>query len=185
MKTKDFPLGRRKFLKLGAVSAAGAVTLSQNARATTVTLEPERLLSFYNTHTGEQFAAAYWHEGEYVPEALTAINRVLRDHRSDEIYPIDTGLLDLLCHLRGNIGGGEFHVISGFRSSQTNASLASRSEGVAKHSLHMRGMAIDVRVPGVDLAALRRAALQLRGGGVGYYARSDFVHIDVGRVRWW
>jgi uncharacterized protein YcbK (DUF882 family) len=111
---------------------------------------------------------------------------VLRDHRSDEVSPIDTRLLDLLHTLSDKLDTtSQFHVISGYRSPATNAKLAEKSNGVARHSLHMDGLAIDIRLPGRELADVRRAAIALRSGGVGYYPGSNFVHMDVGRVRTW
>lgn len=173
-------LSRRHFLKLGLVAAAAPLP------ALAVPLTPERRLGFRNLHTGEKLDVPYWIEGEYVAETLTAINRVLRDHRTDEVAAIDTGLLDLLHHVGAALGTSKpFQVISGYRSPTSNQMLASHSAGVAKRSLHMEGKAIDVRLPGVALADLRRAGLLQQRGGVGYYPGSNFVHLDVGRVRAW
>ena len=128
----------------------------------------------------------YWDHGAYVPEALSAIDRVLRDHRSGEVHPIDPALLDLLHRLRGTVDASRpFGLVSGYRSAATNAKLRSESRGVAKRSLHMEGKAVDIRLPGCRLENLHRAALSLRGGGVGYYGRSNFLHLDTGRVRSW
>jgi uncharacterized protein YcbK (DUF882 family) len=146
----------------------------------------DRGLEFYNTHTDERLHTTYWSDGQYVSSALTDINFILRDFRADEIRAIDLRLLDLLHRLHASLETREpFHIISGYRTAATNAMLRGASEGVARHSLHIEGMAIDIRVPGRDLAVLRRAALALREGGVGYYPKSDFVHVDVGRVRTW
>jgi uncharacterized protein YcbK (DUF882 family) len=146
----------------------------------------ERSLAFYNTHTGEQVISTYWLKGDYVEESLTEINRVLRDHRTNEIKNIDTTLLDLLFALRRELATEQpFHVISGYRSAETNALLRAQSSGVAVNSLHRDGKAIDIRLPGRSLGALRQTAVAMRAGGVGYYQQSDFVHIDVGRVRYW
>lgn len=145
-----------------------------------------RELAFRNLHTGERLRAEYHDGGDYLADGMGEINRVLRDHRTGEVYGMDTGLMDLLHELHARVGAsGEWHVISGYRSPKTNASLASKSNGVAKRSLHMQGKAIDVRLPGVDTAKLREAAIEMRVGGVGYYRRSDFVHLDVGRFRTW
>lgn len=177
-------LARRGFLKLGAAALLGAA-LPAKALAG-LAAEPERRLSFYHTHTGETLNAVYWAEGGYQPDGLAEINRVLRDFRSGEVSPINTGLLDLLHRLSTQLDSkAQFHVISGYRSPHTNAMLAQHSSGVAKRSLHMDGLAIDIRLPGRDLAQVHRAALALQGGGVGYYPTSDFVHVDVGRVRRW
>lgn len=145
-----------------------------------------RRLGFHNLHTDEALDVAYWEDGAYVPDALTAVNRVLRDFRTGEEHVISPKLLDLLSLLSGRLDSGErFQVISGYRSPQTNAALHARSGEVASGSLHMVGQAIDIRLPGVDLSRLHEAALDLAVGGVGYYPTSDFVHVDVGRVRRW
>jgi uncharacterized protein YcbK (DUF882 family) len=145
-----------------------------------------RSLSFFNLHTGEAVTTTYWEGGGYNPEALRTFAKVLRDHRSNEIHPIAPGLFDLLHTLHGRLEtSAPFHVISGYRSPRSNAQLAAESTGVAKHSLHMEGMAIDIRIPGIGLANLHKVAMALGGGGVGYYPSSDFVHMDVGRVRYW
>jgi uncharacterized protein YcbK (DUF882 family) len=128
----------------------------------------------------------YWADGRYLPGALADIDYILRDHRAGEIKPIDTRLLDLMCSLRANLEiRGPFHVISGYRSPETNALLRNRGQGVARNSLHLQGKAVDIRLPGCELSVLRRAAMKLKGGGVGYYPSPNFVHIDVGRVRHW
>lgn len=147
---------------------------------------PERSLSFYNLHTTESLKTVYWHRGDYVPSALDEINRVLRDHRTDETHEIDPRLLDLLCDLRLRLDTREtFQIISGYRSPATNALLHANSDGVATRSLHMDGKAIDIRIPGRALSLLRKTALSIKAGGVGYYPSSNFVHVDVGRVRSW
>jgi uncharacterized protein YcbK (DUF882 family) len=150
------------------------------------TFAPERKLRFYNTHTDEQLNTTYWAQGAYQSEGLREIYHVLRDHRSGDVSSIDVRLLDLLYLLSASLHTSErFHVISGYRSPATNALLSRKGGGVAKHSLHMDGLAIDICVPGRNLADVRRAAVALNGGGVGYYPASDFVHVDVGRVRTW
>jgi uncharacterized protein YcbK (DUF882 family) len=172
---------RRQFLKLGLLMALPLPALA-NPRPTAA----ERRLSFHNLHTGEKADLTYWMQGEYVPESLTEINRLLRDHRTDQVAAIDTRLLDLLSRVSAALGTSRpFEVISGYRSPASNGLLAETTSGIAKRSLHMEGQAIDVRIPGIPLADLRRAGLVLRGGGVGYYPASDFVHLDVGRVRSW
>lgn len=145
-----------------------------------------RTLGFLSTHTGERLRTTYWADGRYEPEALQEINRVLRDHRTGDVRDMDVNLLDLLHQLESHLRVGEpFHVISGYRSPATNAFLAAESNGVAKHSLHLEGRAIDIRLPAVPLAQLRRAALSLQQGGVGYYPSLGFVHVDTGRIRTW
>jgi uncharacterized protein YcbK (DUF882 family) len=148
--------------------------------------DPRRSLACYNLHTGESVDAVYYAGNTYQLDALQDFNRVLRDFRTGDVHTIDPRLFNLLYRLNQRLGTREpFHIISGYRSPQTNASLAAQSDGVAKHSLHMDGEAIDIRIPGIALADVHRAALDLRGGGVGYYRSSDFVHVDVGRVRHW
>jgi uncharacterized protein YcbK (DUF882 family) len=147
---------------------------------------PPRALSLYNTHTSEDVSTVYWAEGDYVHSGLQDINTLLRDHRSGEIHPIDTDLLDLLYVLQQQVGSHKaYQIISGYRSPQTNATLRNKSSGVAKRSYHMQGKAIDVRLPGCDLKQLHRAALDIKAGGVGYYPGSDFIHVDVGPRRSW
>lgn len=176
-------VSRRQFLTRSAVLAAG-LCLPAAARAALATRE--KSLSFYNTHTGETVRSVFWADGEYLPTGLAEINKVLRDHRSGEIAPIDPRLLTLLDQVTSIVKpGSTLHVISGFRSAQSNQLLAEQSGGVAKRSLHMDGKAIDVRIPGAQLTQLRDCALGLRCGGVGYYAQSQFVHLDTGRVRSW
>ena len=185
-------LSRRSFLGLGAATAAAALVPSQGFGGTAVRtggLAPERALSFFHTHTGERLAASYCAGGEYITSALTDVNTLLRDFRANKIKPIDPNLLDLLFELNGTLETAQpFHVISGYRSPQTNAMLHERGgaqSGVATHSLHMEGKAIDIRVPGVKLEHLRDAAKSLKIGGVGFYPASNFVHVDTGRVRYW
>jgi uncharacterized protein YcbK (DUF882 family) len=176
-------LGRRGFLLLGASVLGGVLTRPVLARTGAA---GERRLRFHNTHTGEDACTAYWADGNYLADGLRAVNRILRDHRSGDIHPIDTGLLDLLYVLQDNVGSCKpYQVISGYRSPATNASLRRHSHGVARHSYHMRGMAIDIRLADCRLDRLHRAALALQAGGVGYYPRSDFIHVDVGPVRTW
>ncbi len=176
-------IGRRSLLRAGAAGLLG-LALPRRARAAR---GAERALHFYQTHTGESTRATYFAGGEYLPEGLARIDRALRDHRSGEVHPIDPRLLELLYDLAAALDTREpIHVISGYRSAATNAMLAALSPGgVSPRSLHLQGQAIDLRIPGRSLAALRRAALALRAGGVGSYPGPDFVHVDVGRVRAW
>src|SRR5262249_48379709 len=145
-----------------------------------------RRLSLYNLHTDDTFSDAFWEQGNYVPDALTAINHVMRDYRSGETHVIDPHLLDLLVDLRERVGAtAPYQIISGYRSPATNAAMHAESSGVAARSLHMDGKAIDIRVRGIELPNLRDAAYGLARGGVGFYPDSDFVHVDTGRVRRW
>lgn len=178
-------LSRRDFLTSVAgtamtFAATGAIASSVSAPV------KDKELTFYNTHTGEKLSAAFWARGNYLSDGIEEISWVLRDHRAGIARPMDTDLLDLLYQLQEKVGTqGAFHVISGYRSPDTNAMLNKRSSGVAKRSYHMLGKAIDVRLPGFDTGNLHKAAVSLKGGGVGYYSKSDFVHLDVGRVRYW
>jgi uncharacterized protein YcbK (DUF882 family) len=173
-------LDRRRVLAAGlglAVPALGASAAAASA---------PRSLSVLNLHTGEKLAATYFEAGRYLPDALAALDRVLRDHRTGEVHPIAPGLIDLVADLAGQFGRPDaVQIISGYRSPASNAALHARSSGVATRSLHMQGMAMDIRVPGAPLERLRNAALALRRGGVGYYPASNFVHVDVGKVRQW
>lgn len=172
---------RRTFL-------TGAAALAASALPAFADNMPARTLAFNNIHTGEHLTVDYWVEGRYQPDALQSINHLLRDFRTGDIHAIDPQLMDLLAGLRLHLDTTQpFEVISGYRSPATNASLRAEHEhsGVASKSLHMQGMAIDIRVPGRPLTALRNVALAQRAGGVGYYPESDFVHVDVGRVRTW
>ena len=176
-------LSRRGFL----TSVAGAaVTLAAPAVIASTAPVRDRELSFYNTHTGEKLCATFWSDGEYLDDGIEDINWILRDHRAGIASSIDPKLLDLLHKLQAKVDHpGEIHVISGYRSPATNAMLNKKSSGVAKRSYHMQGKAIDIRLPGFDSSKLHKAAVALKGGGVGYYSSSNFVHLDVGRVRYW
>lgn len=177
---------RRELLRQGLAAALvlaspGIVCAAQAPRSG----EPAEL-SFYNTHTSERLELVYRDANGYLPDAMAAVAHLLRDHRNDEIKPIDPALLDQLHRIGAALGTAQpFHVISGYRSPETNARLAAASNGVARHSMHLEGRAIDIRLPGRPLAQLHRAALALRAGGVGAYPSSDFVHLDTGRVRTW
>ena len=195
-------LSRRSFLGYGAVAAAGALVPARAfagtspaahtalaPAATNAALAMDRELAFVHTHTGERLSTAYVAGGEYVAPALKDINVLLRDFRANRVKPIDPALLDLLFQLNGELGTDQpFTVISGYRTPETNNMLQERGgsgSGVATHSLHMDGKAIDIRVPGIKLEHLRDRAKALKLGGVGYYPASNFVHVDTGRVRYW
>ncbi|HZT51194.1 MAG TPA: DUF882 domain-containing protein [Stellaceae bacterium] len=175
-------LGRRRLL----AAAAGVACLAAAPALAVPRMPQRRALALSHRHTGERLALVYWADGRYVPGALRRIDWLLRDYRTGEVHPIDPRLLDLLAALGARLGvGAPIEIVSGYRSPATNAILARESEAVATNSLHMSGRAIDIRVPGRSTWAVRQAALALRGGGVGYYPRSEFVHIDVGSVRHW
>jgi len=148
--------------------------------------KPSRSVALYNIHTCEHVVATYWAEGVYIEEEIAALNRVLRDFRTGEVHPIDPTLFDLLHDLGSAFGtSAPFQVISGYRSPKTNEALRRSTSGVAKRSLHTLGRAIDINLPGVELERLRQAARSLGRGGVGYYPKSGFIHVDTGRVRFW
>lgn len=174
---------RRRFLGLCVASAA---TLAIRPGHAAVTGETERSLSFHHLHTGERLREVYWADGEYIDEGVAAIRRLFRDFRTGDSHRVDLKLLDTLHHLRQKTHSSKpFEIISAYRSPKTNAMLRNNSSGVAKKSLHMQGKAIDIRVPGQDLKKLQLAARSLKSGGVGYYPKSGFIHLDTGRVRYW
>lgn len=174
-------IDRRSFLRnatLLCLSVRG-----QPARAEAL---PSRSLSLIHTHTGDTLSETYFHGGEYVSASLERIDHFLRDFRTDEVRPIDVRVLDILHELRVTVGhDAPYEVISGYRSPQTNAALRRHSRGVAEHSFHMQGRAIDVRLSGYSTVDLHTRARTLARGGVGFYPRSDFIHLDSGPVRFW
>ena len=175
---------RRSFLK-SSVALASVIGMPALAKAAQPA-QGERTLRLYNTHTGESLRSVFWAEGEFIPDALKDINKLLRDHRNDKIAEMDPKLIVLLNDVSDKFGDNQvLHIISGYRSPESNAKLAAASNGVAKHSMHMDGKAIDIRLPGKDLKMVHKAAMSLKGGGVGYYPDSQFVHMDTGRVRYW
>ncbi|MBI2236685.1 MAG: DUF882 domain-containing protein [Magnetospirillum sp.] len=175
---------RRGFLASGLGAATGLLLASPLEAA--VRKLPERSLNLYNTHTGEWLKTVYWANGRYQPKSIAQASRFLRDHRSGAVHAIDPTLLDLMVAVHRRFGSkGALHIISGYRSPQTNAMLASTGDGVAHHSLHVQGRAVDIRMPGYGVRTIGRAAASLKAGGVGMYPASDFVHIDTGRVRYW
>ncbi len=180
---------RRRLLHLGA-AVAGLSAAGISAHPVRVGMAPSsgssKRIALHNLHTHERLDVEFARDGEYVPQALAAIEVVLRDFRNGERHVIDPRLMDTLHAVAARRGVDPvFGVISGYRSPQTNEQLRERSAGVARHSLHLEGRAIDVRLAGVDCAALAAEALDLGAGGVGYYRRSDFVHLDTGPFRTW
>ena len=190
---------RRRFLKIGCLTLLGGVCGldwlpgGQALAAVTAETHPAgilarttRELTLRNTHTGEIGRLAYWADGRYLTEGLAAADRLLRDHRTDETHPIDPLLLDLLHDLAAELGvTPDYEVISGYRSPATNSALRSRSTGVAGKSYHMQGKAMDLRLAGMDLRRVHKAALALKRGGVGLYSGPGFIHVDTGPVRTW
>jgi uncharacterized protein YcbK (DUF882 family) len=180
--------GQRRRQVLGGAAAGSATLLvAGSGLAMPQPPLPKRSLRFLNLHTGERLAACYLRRGRYRHDALAEIDYILRDWRKDAVTAIDRGLFDLLFHLDQRLGstGAPFHVISGYRTAETNAMLRSTSTGVAKRSYHVKAMAIDIARPDVPLHGLYREALAMRAGGVGYYPESGFIHVDVGPVRHW
>jgi uncharacterized protein YcbK (DUF882 family) len=175
---------RRQFLQSLSIATAGLAFYSPWREV--FAASKERTLSFFHTHTGEHLKLTYFSNGLYHDDALAELNRYLRDFRTNEISPIDKNLLDVLYAIKDACNSqGTYEVISGFRSPQTNQFLQDIGRGVVNESLHMRGMAIDVRLTDVETFNLKKAAVSLKRGGVGYYPKSDFVHLDTGRVRYW
>jgi len=180
----------RSTLFLLALVSAGACFQSPAASAQELSAaanQEHHLLLLYNTHTGERIKIVYRRGEQYLPAALAKLDYFLRDHRTGDIRHFDPNLYDILSDLAASVGrpGAEIDIVCGYRSPSTNEFLRSHTAGVAKNSLHIQAEAIDLRIPGIDTLTLRRAALALARGGVGYYPRSDFIHVDTGRVRQW
>ncbi|MBB3062099.1 DUF882 domain-containing protein [Microbulbifer rhizosphaerae] len=172
---------RRRFLAVTCATAAAVSAGPTLARAGS-----SRTLKMRNLHTGERLSTAYWANGSYNNSGLKQFNRLLRDHRANEVTRMDPKLFDIVYKLKQKLNfNGEVEIISGYRSAKTNAKLRAAGRGVARRSYHTRGMALDIRMPGISTSRLRRAALDLKAGGVGYYPKSGFVHVDTGPVRRW
>jgi uncharacterized protein YcbK (DUF882 family) len=177
----EFRANRRKILTASlALPALSIPSLGYSASAAS------RSLAFYHTHTGEALDIVYREGNAYLPDALENIDGFLGDFRTGETYPIDPTLLDQLHDIQEALGKtGRYEIISAYRSPKTNNMLRGKSNSVAKRSLHMQGRALDIRLTDVSTDKLRAAALELKSGGVGYYPKSKFIHIDTGRVRRW
>lgn len=149
--------------------------------------QPEYRLRLFHTHTGEHLDIVYRVGDNYLPGALARLDQYLRDHRTRVVLHYNPKVFDLLHEISEELGrsASEINVICGYRSPWSNEFLRTHGHGVARNSLHMRAMAIDIRIPGVRTSILRDTALALRQGGVGYYPKSEFVHVDIGRVRRW
>ena len=182
----DTRLLRRHFLKLGIAAAAALLNPLPALAAFDSRSKSYKTLAFYNTHTDDRLQVCYFRSGKYDHAALQKINFILRDHRNNKIKTIDTRLLDLLHTISLQTKSRTpFHIISGYRSPETNTMLRKRGRGVASRSMHILGKAIDIRVPGFSTRRLRDVTVKIKGGGVGYYSKSDFIHVDIGRVRYW
>ncbi len=184
--TDSFDGARRRFFSIALAAVACSVAAPSVSFAAIPRAKGLKSLAFHNLHTDERLRVAYWKDGVYSRPALAKISRVMRDHRSGEERPVNLRLLELLHDLQGKIGSdAALEIISGYRAPRTNAMMASASDGVARHSYHTRAMAADIRLPGISLSGLRKTALAMGRGGVGYYPDSGFVHVDVGPVRQW
>ena len=177
---------RRRFLKIGALSTVSSLFPMTALASMNGFLIPKRRLSLYNTHTHEKLDVCYYTKGRYQPGALRKISYIFRDHHSGEIKPIHKDLIDFLNTISKTVGDGiQFHIISGYRSPETNAMLRKKNRAVARNSLHMKGKAADIRIPDYDTKKLSNICMKMQAGGVGYYPGSDFVHVDTGNVRRW
>lgn len=190
-------VSRRHLFALGAAGAATAATTPAWARSEADWLQGNfswgsaklvvaRALSFRHTHTDENLNVVYYENGRYLPGALEEVNHLFRDFRTDEVKEIDPALLDTLYAVRLRTETSEpFDILSAYRSPETNAMLRRTSWGVARNSFHMQGMAIDIRLGDRDARYIARAARDMGRGGVGFYGRANFVHLDTGSVRTW
>lgn len=179
----NYLLTRRALIKAGF---ALLVCNSLPSFARAYAAKETRTLHFHNIHTGESLKTVYWEQGVYLTESLKDTAYILRDHYTNDMKPIDPHLLDVIAYLHSALGSQKpFEVVSGYRSPRTNAMLYRESRGVNPNSLHMVGKAIDIRLRDERLHTIRDKAMAMRMGGVGYYPRSDFVHIDVGPVKYW
>ncbi len=178
---------RRDLLKLGFAGVVGAMVPFVGARDVLAANDQSTWrATFRNAHTEESFSGVYRVGDKYLPEAFERMNYVLRDFRTQEVFPMDPHLIDILSIVQRKMGGDtQLHVLSGYRSPKTNAMLGRKSGAVASNSFHMYGQAIDIRFPEQSTKRLRNVARSLQAGGVGYYPRSNFVHVDTGKVRTW
>lgn len=175
---------RRRFLMKTSMTTAGLILGPQLAQAA---MKKDRLLMMTNPHTGEKIRTIYWTPNEgYIRESLASVSHFMRDFRQNQVKAVDPALLDIVHAISLNIGGSrKFEVMSGYRSPKTNRMLARRSKNVAKKSYHMRAKAMDFQVKNISSRDLRRIALALKAGGVGYYPGARYIHVDSGSVRTW
>lgn len=182
--TQETILTRRHFIK-NTIRLAAGIVIASPLDGLALSAKATHPMTFYHAHTGEQLRIDYSRKG-CSQSTLKKLNRFLRDFRTGEIQPIDTGLLEIIYGIQQNSGcRGAIEIISGYRSPATNNQLRSNSKGVASKSLHLKGQALDIRLSDLTSRKLRDTAISLQKGGVGYYAKSNFVHIDTGRVRAW
>jgi uncharacterized protein YcbK (DUF882 family) len=179
-------VNRRDVLKLGLVAAASLIVPVNAFSSVNDFSTDERMLCLYNLHTKEALKTVYWKKGRYIDEALVKINHIMRDHYSGAVRSMDKKLLDFLFSIQKKLGAdGPFHIISAYRTKRTNELLRKRNKKAAKYSLHTKGKAIDIRLPHHKIKELRHAAYKIKAGGVGYYPKANFVHVDAGAVRFW
>ncbi len=181
------PASRRSFLKASLLTTLAFLHPGKARASFSPEKQPSGRLNLYNIHTGEKINTTYRdHDGQYNTQAIKELNWLLRCHHTNEQHPIDLQTLDFLDLINTRLGrNNEVHVISGFRSPEYNNQLLRLGHKVAKHSLHLEGRALYIRIPGTALPTLQRTALSFRIGGVGYYPSEDFVHIDSGAFRTW
>jgi uncharacterized protein YcbK (DUF882 family) len=178
-------ISRRSFLTRSSMAAAGALLLPSTKSVANM-LSTERTLSFHNVHTDEELTISCCPEKDYDRETRLRFSSLLRDHHADEVREMDPGLIDIFFALSAFTGtNGTFKILSGYRSPETNSWLRRFSHGVAEHSMHIEGKAVDIRMDELSIREIRQAGLALAMGGVGYYPRSNFVHLDTGRIRNW
>ncbi|NVK37432.1 MAG: DUF882 domain-containing protein [Gammaproteobacteria bacterium] len=181
-------MNRRQFLSRSGLLSLSMACPSVIAAPTNLILpnENERILKLHNLHTGERTQATYWYKGEYLVEGLAEIYFLMRDHRANKVAAMDLSLLDELHGIQQKLETQkEIILLSGYRSQETNDALRRTHEGVAKNSFHMQGRALDFRIPGISTRYVHKATLAQSDGGVGYYRRSGFIHLDTGRKRHW
>ena len=180
-------IDRRDLLKYGFLGVLGAVTpLLPGRDAMASTTGGQWSLKLHHSHTGEAFEGVYRVGDRYLPDAFERLNYMMRDFRTGEIFPMDPRVLDLVAMIQAKVPGAKtVEVLSGYRSPKTNAMLRRVGTGVAKNSYHMYGQAVDLRVWGYSSRSLRNVARSFRVGGVGYYPKSNFVHVDTGQIRSW
>lgn len=181
-------VSRRDVIKTGLWAAAGSLLLPNVAQAAAVKMPKSGSydIDFVNLHTGESFSGTYRVGSRYLPDAFEEINYVLRDFRTDEVFPIDPRVIDIIYMVHRKTGRKDpLQILSGYRSPKTNNMLRHASSGVARNSMHLSGQAIDFRMAGASTRGLRDIAVGFKAGGVGYYPKSDFVHVDTGKFRTW
>lgn len=179
-------ISRRGLLRAFAATAIAAAPTYSNAFGLLRGSGDIRRVRMHSGRTGESIDTIYWIEGDYIPDALTEINRFMRDWRTDSTINIDTRTVDIMAAAHNLLDADTpFLMLSGYRSPATNAMLRSRSRSVARNSLHMKGQAADLRLTGRSVGQVAKAAISCSAGGVGKYSRSNFVHMDCGPIRIW